>query len=327
MSRLLRKFSKGEVYFVTNRTAEGLPFVPNFLINSFVNGVLARDLARHPGIELCSYLFMGNHYHMILVLNAGGWELKSFMEYLDGEIAKFINRLRGRCNQNVWASRYDAQPMLTPESVFEKMKYVYLNPSSANLVETIGEYPGVSSWTNLTKGVVKSYRYYGSAKLSKLPYGPLPSKFLKSVLRKKSLSKKYTEKYPINVNPFGWTKCFLEYRSRDIEFLKQQLMLEIKEEENKLRKKRAHKGVIGVQNLVSQCFHKHFKSKKYQKRSPCISTCLLARQRYLEEYWDFRSKCREAYLMFKNSFTHVLWPPGAFPPSRPPMSSSVPFER
>lgn len=101
MPRLLRKYSKGEVYFVTNRTAEGLPFVANLLINTFINGILARALVLHPGIELSAYLVMPNHYHLILVLNEGAEVLKSFMGYVDGELAKVINRFRGRCNQNV----------------------------------------------------------------------------------------------------------------------------------------------------------------------------------------------------------------------------------
>ena len=328
MPRLLRRFAKGEVYFITNRVAEGLPFVPNVLINIFLNGILARALSLHPEIDVCGYIFMGNHYHLVLVLNGGGEVLKSFMEYFDGEVAKFINRFRGKCNQNVWAKPYDAQVILTPEAVMNKLKYLYLNPISAGLIDSIEKYPGISSWKALTKGVKKSYRFLGSAGLSKLPYGPLSKKVISSIIKDKFESNKFVTKNPLRIDPFAWTKCFPSYRDKDSTTLtlKQELIKEIKEEESKIRKKREGKPTLGLQNLISQCFHKRFKSKNYQKRSPCISTCILAREQYIEIYRDFVQKCRDAYSKYKETLGYIQWPPGAFPPTRIPMASLLQIE-
>ncbi|HMO16842.1 MAG TPA: hypothetical protein PKA63_03205 [Oligoflexia bacterium] len=323
MPRLLRKFAKGEVYFVTNRVAEGLPFVPNALINTFLNGILARSLSLHPEIDLCGYVFMGNHYHLVIVLNGGGEVLKSFMEYLDGEIGKFINRFRGKSNQNVWAKTYDAQVILTPEAVMQKLKYMYLNPVSAGLIDSIEKYPGLSSWKSMIKDKERSYRFLGSAGLSKLPYGPLPKKTMCSIIRDKFKSSKFTDKNFLRIKPFAWVKCFSSFKDTDPLLLKEELISDIKEEEIRIRRKKSERPTPGAQALISQCFHKRFKSKKYQKRSPCISTCMLLREEYLEEYRDFVQRCKIAYLKYKENFTQVNWPPGAFPPTKVPMASLI----
>ena len=120
MPRLLRRYEKDRVYFISNRTAEGLPFVPTMLINMFIYGIIARAMFFQPHVRICHFLFMGNHYHMIAVLKGDPDALKSFMDYFDGEVAKVINRFRGRTGHNVWARTYDAEVLLTYESVIEK---------------------------------------------------------------------------------------------------------------------------------------------------------------------------------------------------------------
>ena len=52
-----RNYTHGRVYLVTNRLAQGLPFVPNKYINALVYGALARAYALNPGVVICAFCF------------------------------------------------------------------------------------------------------------------------------------------------------------------------------------------------------------------------------------------------------------------------------
>lgn len=157
---------------------------------------------------------MGNHYHLILVLKGDPDELKSFMEYFDGETAKLINRFRGRTGTNAWAN------------------------------------------------------------------------------------------------------CFPEGQNKTREELRSLIIDEVEKGEKKIRKQRGDKRVFGAHELAKQCFHKRYTSKKYLKRPICISTRPLIKKQFIDEYREFVRQCKEAWVLFKETRGHVIWPPGAFPPSR-----------
>ncbi len=316
MPRNLRKYEKDRVYLITNRVAEGLPFVPTILINLFIYGIIARAISLHPNVRLCHFVFMGNHYHLILVLKGDPDELKSFMEYFDGETAKLINRFRGRTGTNVWAKPYDAEVILTFSAALEKISYLYLNPVIAGLVRSIKDYPGVSSWRLFKKGVSKGYRFLGSAGLTRLPFGGISKKLSWEILREKQLNTNFKEKNILTIDPFAWANCFPEGQNKTHEELRSLIIEEIEKGEKKIKKQRGDKRIFGAHELSKQCFHKRYISKKYHKRSICISTCPLLKKQFVDEYREFVRQCKEAWVLFKETRGHVIWPPGAFPPSR-----------
>ncbi len=316
MPRLIRKYEKDRVYFISNRTAEGLPFVPCLLINSFIYGILARATCLQPNVRICHFLFMGNHYHMVAVLKGDPDALKSFMEYFDGELAKFINRFRGRTNRNVWASTYDAETILTYDSALEKISYLYLNPITAGLVSSMKEYQGASSWRFFTKGISRSYRFLGSAGLSRLPYGGITKQVSCEILRKQHKNTNFQEKHELLTDPYAWKNSFPEGKEKSEEKVKKEIIERVELGEEKIRKQRNGLPVIGAHNLSKQCFHKHYISKKYGKRSICISNCADVRSAFVEEYRDFVRLCRAAWEEYKITRSPVIWPPGAFPPAR-----------
>jgi putative transposase len=316
MPRNIRKFEKDRVYLITNRTAEGLPFVATILINLFVYGIIARAISLHPQVKVCHFIFMANHYHLLVVLKGDPDTLKSFMEYFDGETAKFINRFRGRTGHNVWVKPYDAEAILTFEAALNKIIYIYLNPVTAGLVSTIKDYPGVSSWRFFFKKISRSYRFLGSAGLKKLSYGGITKKISCEILREKNANTRFLEKNILSIDPYGWAQCFPEGKEKTEEEIRKMILTGIEDGEKKIMRQRNGRAVLGAYNLSRQCFHKWYKSKTYQKRSICISTCPLLRELFIEEYREFVKLCREAWCLFKKTRGPVQWPPGAFPPAR-----------
>ena len=60
MPRHRRFFPKNTVYLVTNRTAEGLPFLPCPLMNLFLFGILAKARFYNPSVTISAFLFMAS---------------------------------------------------------------------------------------------------------------------------------------------------------------------------------------------------------------------------------------------------------------------------
>lgn len=316
MPRNIRRFEKDRVYLITNRTTEGLPFVATILINLFIYGIIARAISLHPLVKVCHFVFMGNHYHLLVVLKGDPDVLKSFMEYFDGETAKLINRFRGRTGHNVWGKPYDAEAILTFEAALNKILYIYLNPVTAGLVSTIKDYPGVSSWRFFIKNIYRPYRFLGSAGIKRLPYGVITKQTSCEILREKHANTRFREKHLLIIDPYAWAECYPEGKQKSREEIREMILNGVKDGEKAIKRQRNASPVLGAYNLSRQCFHKRYKSSTYQKRSICISTCTLLKEEFLNEYREFVRLCKEAWCLFKKTRGPVLWPPGAFPPAR-----------
>ena len=137
------------VVHITNRTVCGLPFTCNVLMKMLIAGAMAKAQSLYPAI-ICHFLWMGSHYHMILASRAG--DISPFVGYFQGEIAKCLKRLAPNFFQgDVWVDRFREQKLCTSEDVIEKIVYLYANPARANLVDSIKDYPGLSSYNTFTK--------------------------------------------------------------------------------------------------------------------------------------------------------------------------------
>ena len=116
-------------------------------MNLIIDGILAKATNDYE-IDVNHAIFMANHFHIIVtVVNPG--DVKEFFRYLKGEIAHAVNRLLGRRKRTVWVDGYDSPLVLDEDKLKYLISYLYLNPLRANLVNTISEYPGVSSWKML----------------------------------------------------------------------------------------------------------------------------------------------------------------------------------
>ena len=121
--------------FISTRIQEGLPLVPTCYMQLILQSILARAQSKYK-VSVCHFLFMSNHLHMLLVVNNPD-EVPAFMDMIKTESAHAINRLLGRRQRTVWCSGYDSPPVLTLEDIILKINYIYTNPQSADLVDTI----------------------------------------------------------------------------------------------------------------------------------------------------------------------------------------------
>jgi len=177
-------FVHGDVLMITSRVEDGLPFPPNDLINSLTLGILARAQELYP-VQICHYIFLSNHFHLIVRVISPE-DVPKFVGYLKGEMAHVVNRLLGRRRKTIFNREYDSPKFLTPEDVKKYIKYLYLNPATANLESSIDKYPGLNSWLAF-KG---KKRFIQARKVSRREIRPLPTSSL-SITESSKLSDYY----------------------------------------------------------------------------------------------------------------------------------------
>lgn len=302
-----RRDPNNRVVHVTNRVWEGLPFVPNRSMRRILKSVLAKAQNMYP-VCICLYLFMGNHYHMIIAGDAN--RVSSFMGYIDAEIARRMKSFfPNRWGPRFWSDRFKEQLLCTPQDVINKISYICCNPMRARLVSNLSEYPGASSIGSLESidnktaelcsfTYPKHYKALGTNYLSKSA----------DIKLAKKLQRKSAGYFPLKTNLFAWTKCF---RS---EIDKEEAIVNIKARIKEAEIWAESQGVIGAKRLQFQLFDKKYSPKK-SNRTPFVE-CFdkLLRKIFIQDYQQFRAKCANAW---QNVMLRIdsCWPRGAIVPS------------
>jgi hypothetical protein len=318
-----RYFPSRKPYLVTNRTAEGLPFVANLYINLMLYGIIARARFKHPEITVCGFIFLANHYHMLLVLNGDPGALRDFMNFVDGEIAKLVVRWLAKRNYKVWAQTYHAAPLLTAETAFAKMLYLFANPIKAQLAAKAAEWFGCSSWYALEDPRPRKYKCILSKHTPRLPNGPFSKRLVKKLLADIEEIEDPVAVHELPIFPFAWMDCFNETRGKSKAEMKQRLYRCLERAEKKAAKEREKNGtkVPDPELLATQNPHRPYKPKKFGRRVFCISSCPILRVAFIQLYRELCLKAREAYEAWRDGFDDLHLPIGMFHPPRGPRGS------
>lgn len=131
----------GAFGFVTTRCLESrLLLRPDPELRTLTGLWLSRALSRFPEITVYGAVVMSNHLHLF-VRDAGG-ALPGFACYYLGNLARAVNRLRGRSGP-VFHRRYDVTRVLDPRAAVRYLAYLVANPVRAGLVKRHGQWPGL----------------------------------------------------------------------------------------------------------------------------------------------------------------------------------------
>jgi putative transposase len=141
VGRPLRRQVPGQYYLVTTRCHQARFLLrPDRALNSAVLEWLARARLRFPAVRLHAVCVMSNHLHIVLCDQSG--ELADWASYLLGNLARAVNRIRGRSG-SCFARRYSAEPILDVEALYDRVLYVVTNPVKAGLCARVSDWPGV----------------------------------------------------------------------------------------------------------------------------------------------------------------------------------------
>ena len=312
-------FIHNTTVFISSRTQEDLPLVATPYMEEIIWGILGSAQEKHP-LRINHFLFMPNHFHIIATVH-NPEDIPSFLLYLKRELGHAINRLLGRKQKTIWCEGYDSPTLLNFEDVLKYINYTYTNPQKANLVETINEYPGVSSWKMYENGVLKR-------KCKRIPRNAIPKlpKTDMSIQEQKKFAQKLldkaTEEYEFELEPNAWMECFPE--TLDSSEIKNQITARIQESESTLKEERTQP-VLGSKTLKLRPIDTPYSPQKFGKRMICICHRKELRIAYIQWFKEQVEKARAAYQKFKTGDSLALPPPGFFTPGGSLKANIVPF--
>ena len=141
MARPLRYYTPGLILEVTVRTIQGRHLLhPSRRLNRAVLGVMARAQARY-NVRIYSVIVMSNHIHMVISADTRR-SLVRFMTYVNSNIARVVGRLRN-WPERFWGRRYRSVPILDPDALLERLRYVFAHGYKEGLVGRPQEWRGV----------------------------------------------------------------------------------------------------------------------------------------------------------------------------------------
>lgn len=303
-------FAKDSAYFITTSTETGLPFIPNLIINTILRGIIAR--AQHLyGQQLCHFLFMANHLHLILLVT-NPETVSDLIGYIKAKSAIAINSLLGRSKQTVWCDGFDSPVMLDAVTVIDKIIYTYRNPTKARLVDSINQYPGISSWSAFSKGEKpKSVRWVRPSTITKLASTNMTH--TEQIQYLSNLHRTNKTHYKLTFTPDAWIPFFPELREESVETINNKIISRIKAEEEELRKGTPAMGPVMLQN---QPLNKEHTRTKRSRRSFCLGSSKERRLSFISWFKTVSAKAGEIIHNMIYYNIHEPLPPGFFAPGK-----------
>jgi REP element-mobilizing transposase RayT len=313
-----RYFEHLRPLFVTNRLAQGLPLVPNDFINRILSGILARAQERTPSIAICDWNFLQNHYHGIIVPRGNPADVASFMNYIDGEIAKAVKALLGiPYNVKVWAQRYHAAILVDPQAVINKLAYIALNPVAAEFVEKAEDWYGVGYFDPSFCDQTHQCKYVPPSKLPVMPNRDLTPELLHRL--RADYEQSEGSEHELKITPLAWLEffdcyCDLQLNADEVKGL---ILKAVRDTEKEVRARRGGALPYPSKKAVSrQNPHKHYIPQRTGRRVFCICTDPQLRKEFVEIYQHFCRTCERIWKQWTEGNFEEAYPPGAFVPSR-----------
>ncbi|MCC6933721.1 MAG: transposase [Deltaproteobacteria bacterium] len=271
MPRVRKIYPKDSIVFVTTSTKDNLPFIPNILINAILASIIARAQFLY-GQQIIGFCFMANHLHMMIKINIPDTASR-FIGYIKFESAKAVNQLLGRESHNVWCSGFDSPKVVTYDTVIEKLNYIYLNPVKARLVNSIEEYPGLSSWEAFSQGqICKEVTWIKVSSITKLRTTKMSIVEQKMELNK--LMSCNDKKYNFKISPNAWLECYPEIKHQKPHNVIKKMINQIKKAEEEYKKDKPK--IFGVLRLQTQEINAEYKSKNKEEEPHLLALISLS---------------------------------------------------
>ena len=139
-----RRVLPGSTYFTTRRCVDRRYLLrPSKVVDEILEFALA-VAAKRFGIEVHSYVFMSNHYHMLLTDPRG--LLPRFEHLFHSLVARFLNAFYGRF-ESFWAPGSYSAIRITDAETYEAYDaYLGNNPVKGGLVARASDWPGLISF-------------------------------------------------------------------------------------------------------------------------------------------------------------------------------------
>ena len=309
-------FHHNDVLEITTRCTCGLPFTAAPFILTILEGILARAQELYP-VTISHYTFMANHFHMVLVVK-DPQDVSGFLYYFKCRTAHCINKLLGR-RGSLWDARYDSPVILDADKLTERLVYHYTNPQRAHLVDSIEQYPHLTTWNLLDEP------YTAHSKECEV----VTAERLSPILAHRTLKPRQIRFYQQQVEDAVWCTaqllvepsaayealgCGEEDIKAHLTALKQRVSQE--EEELSYERKRKGKKVRGAYRLIHDRMDTNYRPQKRGRKMICLGSTRKARAAYIATFKSCVEYCRQVYKKWKKG-DFIDYPIYAFAPSKP----------
>ena len=329
MGRFRRSTISSQVYEISSRVSQGIPFPPSKTMNLLIRSAIARS-QRDSKVTVCHHAWMGNHFHMIVIVK-DATAFREFYKEFQKTLTDNVKKLLGARRLKLWdASRPMISRLGDAEKVMQRIAYFYANPARADLVDSIKNYPGVSSYGEFekTKGGIIDATVTDPVPWIRLRQIPKVGRRRLSLEHDrelfKALSNKSTEAHDLTIAPNAWMRCF-GFRDEDVPRLNSEIArkLQMLESEARQRRCRLGKKVIGAIRLSTMELMRSHSPEKYQRKVIIMATSRELRSALLEEYYELCFKCKICYEAWRRGEFEIPWPLGAYPPCPPIRANSI----
>lgn len=302
-----------------------MPLPPTEVANQLLTGILAR-IQRDEKVTLCNFVQMANHAHQHCIPDQPQQHVKFYMEY-QKKTCDTVRKLTKRRRLNLWEGRPSVIKVAELDDAINRLVYMFLNPVDAGLVETIDQYPGLSTWKAFTtcepsvdaEVSIKAYWTRVSG-VEPLPAGDRLSLANDAAMAQRLRESKKTEECELVVKPLAWLRIYGITDPHKIEEIRQRIISEVRDGEARIAKKRleAGIGVLGPERLRAQQYFRPHTPKKKERNIFVICGNDSLRATIIQTVKDIENQCRECYRIIKAGGTVDEWPPGTFVPWLPP---------
>ncbi len=320
-----RYFTSNALYELCFRAKEGLPFPTLRIINLIIKSALARA-QRDNKVILTHHLWMGNHMHALVVIK-DALQATRFYGEVQKQITDSIKRLLGLSYLNLWERRIMVARILDITKAKERIEYLYLNPARASLVNSIEEYPGVSSWNSFSRAPntlsavdKESVAWIRLPTIQKLPsplLQPHQDRYFSEELLEASKIK-----HELEIHPNAWMAVLGVTDPKEIEEINNELHHRIKTDEARMKSKRDKEGkkAVGPARLKEEPILKPHTPKKKERRIYVLSSIIELRVAFINDFKELSRHCMALYKRVRR-FESVRWPHGIFPPYPPQLAN------
>jgi len=287
-----------------------------------IEGIIARVQRDHK-VELIALAFMANHLH-VLIRALDRDQCKRFYGEVQKQLTEAVKRLLGREHLNLWRANGTSVVQYGDlASVLRRIAYAFANPARANLVDSIDQYPGVTSYESFKNSPAtldavdtKECPWIQLPMIPRLPsvsVNERQDRHIVSVMRERA-----KEQHALSFKPHAWMRAFGITTDEEVAHMRREIFRLLDEFEREARDKRVEKcwKVKGAKRLRVEPINLSYVPPR-SVRIFVYAVDKYTRIRMIADFKEFCRLCRECYEAWKRGDYTVEWPPGAFEPAHP----------
>lgn len=327
-----RQIVSGQLYELEIRSRSGLPFPCLRLIRLLLASAMARS-QRDAKVTICHFLWMSNHLHLLFIAKDSEACTQFYAELMK-KITDYMKRLLGLDTLELWEPGGPVlSRVLDLNSALDRVAYLYANPSRADLVDSISDYPGFSSWKDFGASPDSDLYCEQVPWIRQPAISVLPSRILnerQDMFLTQKLRKSSKILHALTSHPNAFYSVFGVFDKQEILQLNLAILADITQREAQYADARKSLGTTakGVNALKREPIMKSHKPKREPSDRKILfhTSCKALALEFLEQFNHFCEQCRDAYHAWRSGDYFATWPPGAFRPPLRPVACALALE-